>query len=41
MRYFSWFLGVALTVSFSILNEMWHEFHSQSDNEQVLTAHAE
>ena len=31
MWYFSWILGVGLAVGFGILNGIWHEFHSDSD----------
>jgi cyd operon protein YbgT len=33
MWYFTWVLGVGLAVGFGILNGMWHEFHSDSDED--------
>ena len=33
MWYFSWVLGVGLAVGFGILNGMWHEFHSDPDDD--------
>lgn len=33
MWYFSWVLGVGLAVGFGILNGMWHEFHSDPDED--------
>jgi cyd operon protein YbgT len=32
MWYFSWVLGVGLAVGFGILNGLWHEFHSDPDD---------
>lgn len=33
MWYFSWILGLGLAVSFGILNGIWHEFHSEMDED--------
>lgn len=33
MWYFSWVLGVGLAVGFGILNGLWHEFHSDPDDD--------
>ncbi len=33
MWYFTWTLGLALAVSFGILNGIWHEFRSQDEPE--------
>lgn len=33
MWYFSWILGVGLAVGLSILNGLWHEFHSDPDDD--------
>ncbi|MGE4411496.1 MAG: cytochrome bd-I oxidase subunit CydX [Sphingobium sp.] len=33
MWYFSWILGVALAVGVGVLNGLWHEFHSEPDDE--------
>lgn len=36
MWYFSWILGVTLAVGFGILNGMWHEFHSDPDDDLIV-----
>ncbi|MDZ7893894.1 MAG: cytochrome bd-I oxidase subunit CydX [Sphingobium sp.] len=33
MWYFSWVLGLGLAVGFGILNGIWHEFHSDADED--------
>lgn len=33
MWYFSWVLGVGLAAGFGILNGVWHEFHSEQDED--------
>jgi cyd operon protein YbgT len=33
MWYFSWILGLGLAVGFGILNGIWHEFHSNVDED--------
>ena len=33
MWYFTWVLGLGLAVAFGILNGMWHEFHSDPDDD--------
>ena len=33
MWYFSWVLGVGLAVAFGILNGLWHEIRSDSDED--------
>jgi cyd operon protein YbgT len=33
MWYFSWVLGLGLAVTFAILNGLWHELHSEPDEE--------
>jgi cyd operon protein YbgT len=36
MWYFTWVLGLGLAVGFGILNGMWHEFHSDPDEDMTL-----
>jgi cyd operon protein YbgT len=36
MWYFTWVLGVGLAVGFGILNGLWHEFHSDPDEDMAL-----
>ena len=36
MWYFSWVLGVGLAVGVGILNGMWHEFHSDPDDDAAV-----
>jgi cyd operon protein YbgT len=33
MWYFSWILGLGVAVGFAVLNGMWHEFHSDADED--------
>lgn len=35
MWYFTWVLGVGLAVGFGILNGLWHEFHSDADEDLI------
>nr|WP_147159745.1 cytochrome bd-I oxidase subunit CydX [Novosphingobium sediminis] len=36
MWYFTWILGLGVAVGFGILNGMWHEFHSDLDEDLLV-----
>ena len=36
MWYFTWVLGRGVAVGFSILNGLWHEFHSDTDENPLV-----
>lgn len=36
MWYFSWILGVGLAVGFGIINGVWHEFHTDPNDEKTV-----
>jgi cyd operon protein YbgT len=36
MWYFSWILGVGLAVGFGIINGVWHEFHTDPNDEATV-----
>ena len=36
MRYFPWILGLGLAVAFGVINGLWHEFNSPTDDDPAI-----